>query len=51
VLKTNIDKDIEAHNQFNNEIREKENELKMFYRKCLANQILEKKAHKGKTFL
>jgi len=45
-LKQGIDKDIEDHNQFHNEIKEKETELKNFYRKCLANQILEKKASK-----
>jgi len=46
MLKVNIDKNIEEHNQFQNEIKEKETELKNFYRKCLANQISEKKMSK-----
>ena len=46
ILKTNIDKNvnlnfiqIEDQNVFNNEMKDKENELKQFYRKCLANQV------------
>jgi len=49
LLKKNIDKNVEEHNQFQSEIKEKEAELKNFYRQCLANQISEKKMSKNKN--
>jgi len=45
-MKMNIDKNIEEQNQFHSEMKEKENELKTFYRNCLAKQIVEKKTNK-----